>query len=373
MKLFEGKSKTERNKIIAAIVLGVMCLVVFYLAFGRNMFSGSSTTTVTVKNSPTPKSQTTANQDPDKFKLPSKEEQFNIDGSTPISYNQNSFYAPDPGRNIFAFYEPPLPCKENCPTPIPPPIVTPKPIVTPTPDIQIAFLNPASVYAGSKGFRLEIAGDHFTPDTRIYFSQQELPSTFISAQKMTADIPGVLITGDGQRQIIAQTPDGKLYSNQVMLDVQAAPKPVFQYIGMIARKRNNNDTAYFQEPGKQEPTSARLNDVVGGRFRLLSISVQEPILEDTTLGFRYKLALFTPPPGTATSSPGYQTGRPQGFPGSDSYVPAYTPPTPAAGTNSKIPGIPDGIPRYVPPQSNSNRLPSNTKKILDDDEDDTDN
>ena len=169
MKLFEGKSKTERNKIVAAIVLGVMCLVVFYLAFGRNMFSGSSTTTVTVKTSPTPKSQTTASQDPDKFKLPSKEEQFNIDGSTPISYNQNSFYAPDPGRNIFAFYEPPLPCKENCPTPIPPPIVTPKPIVTPTPDIQIAFLNPASVYAGSKGFRLEIAGDHFTPDTRIYF------------------------------------------------------------------------------------------------------------------------------------------------------------------------------------------------------------
>jgi hypothetical protein len=119
---------------------------------------------------------------------------------------------------------------------------------------------------------MEIAGDKFTPDTKIYMDQQELPSTFISETRMTADVPNVLIRNDGQRRIMAQTADGTKYSNQITFDIQPAPKPQFTYIGMIARKRSNNDTAYFQEPGKQMPTSARLNDVVGGRFRLVSIS-----------------------------------------------------------------------------------------------------
>lgn len=348
------------------MVLGGMCLLVFYFAFGRNLF-GSSTTTVTVKQaSPTSQSSTSTKAEPDKFELPSRKEQDFVDSSTLIAYNQDSFYAPDPGRNIFAFYEPPVPTPYS-PTPFvapPTPPITP----TPTPPMQIAFINPQSIYAGSKGFRLEIAGDHFTPDTRIYFSQQEMPTNFVTPQRMTADIPGVLITGDGQRQVIAQTPDGKLYSNQIMLDVQAPPKPQSQYIGMIARKRSNNDTAYFLETGKQIPTAARLNDVVEGRFRLLSISAQETILEDVNLGFRYKLPLFTPPPGTVTSP---APGR-GGFPGSESYIP-YNPSVPPSNTNTRIPGIPDNIPRYVPPVSNSNRQPVNNKKDVDDDDDDTDN
>ena len=59
-----------------------------------------------------------------------------------------------------------------------------------------------------------------------------------------------------------------MYSNQVMLRVQAPPKPTLQYIGMIGRKRYNNDTAYFIEQGNATPIGRRLNDVVAGRFRL---------------------------------------------------------------------------------------------------------
>ncbi|MEO7674638.1 MAG: IPT/TIG domain-containing protein [Pyrinomonadaceae bacterium] len=368
MKLFEGKSKNERNKIIAAMVLGFMCLVVFYFAFLRGMFAGS-TTTITVKPSPTPKPATTQNIKPGDFKLPSEQDQRFGYETTEIRYVPGNFYAPDPGRNIFAFYEPPAPCRENCPTPTPrPPAPVPPATPAPTPPIQIAFLNPQSVYAGSKGFRLEIAGDNFTPETRIYFSQQELPTTFVSAQRITADLPGVLITSDGQRQVLAQTIDGKLYSNPVMLDVQPAPRPQVKYIGMIARKRSNNDTAYFSVAGKELPIGARLNDIVEGRFRLLSISHQETILEDTTLGFRHKLPLTTPPP-VPVGAPG--TGVPAGFPTRESYVP-FTQPGTLPSTNSRIPGIPDNIPRYIPPGSNTNARPSNTKQNSDDD-DDTDN
>jgi len=370
MKLFEGKSTTERNKIIAAIVLGVLCLFVFYFAFGRSLFSSSATVSVKVSPTPKPTTTTSSKADPDKFRLPSEDEQNLIETSTPISYNQASFYAPDPGRNIFAFYEPPAPTPYS-PTPIPiTPIPTPPiPPPTPEPKMLIAFVTPQSVYAGSKGFRLEINGDRFIPDARIYFSQNEVPTTFISGQKLVADIPESFIAGEGPQQIIVQTPDGKIYSNQVMLEIQAAPKPQFQYIGMIARKRSNNDTAYFLETGKPTPMSARLNDIVTGRFRLVSISAAETILEDVNLGFRYKLPLFQPPPGTAVSSPPPVRG---GFQSGDNYIP-FNPTIQNGNMNTqRIPGIPDNIPRYVPP-TNKARQPSDKKDVDEDDDDDGDN
>ncbi len=368
MKFFEGKTKSERNKTIAAIVLGAACLIVLFFAFGRGMFGGK-TTTVAVKPSPTPKKPNNAN--PGDLEMPSVEQQMLDMTTQPVIYNRASFFAPDPGRNIFAFYEPPKPTPW-VPTPFPVRVETPPP-PQPTPEIIIAAVNPQSVYAGSDGFRMDIAGDRFTPDTKIYFEQQELPASFISEQRMTADIPGVLLRGDGRRLIMAQTADGTRRSNQINLEIQPPPKPTFQYIGMIARKRSNNDTAYFKEPGKELPTSARLNDIVGGRFRLVSISEEKTILQDINLDFN-RVTLQIQPAPTTSSQPG--GGGPGGFPGRvgfpggrESYTPMNpNPGIPATGTNSRIPGIPDNVPRYVPPASNSNRPPSNAKQDVDDDD-----
>jgi hypothetical protein len=371
MKLFEGKTKSERNKMIAAIILGAACLIVLFFAFGRNMFSSGPTTAKSTKPSPTPAKGSTSRTSGDRPQMPAVEDQMREWMSLPVVYNPNQFGAPDAGRNIFAFYEPPLPTPWQ-PTPEPPrPTPTPMP-PPPPPPIEVRQLTPGSVYAGSNGFRLELNGDRFTPDTKIYFEQQELPSTFVSEQKMTADIPSVLIRGEGRKQILAQTADGTKISNPIALDVQAPPKPQFQYIGMIARKRSNNDTAYFKEAGKDLPTSARLNDVVGARFRVLSISADEVVLEDTSLGFKHKLPLFNPP-ATATTGPA-QPGQPgRGGPQQrDSFMPS--PGQPIQVPNQRIPGIPDNIPRYIPPGSNMNtnpapRQPANTKQEVDDDGD----
>lgn len=371
MKLFEGKTKSERNKTIAAIVLGGAALIVLFFAFGRGMFSGGKTT-VSAKPSPTPKRSTSSDPKSGKPEMPPIDDQMLTMQTQPIVYNRASFYAPDPGRNIFAFYEPPPPCRD-CPTPSPKYIPPPPPTPAPTPPIQIAVVNPQSTYAGSSGFRLEIAGDRFTPDTKIYFEQQELPATFVNETRMVADIPSSLISSEGQRTIIAQTTDGTKQSNPVIFDIQPPPKPTFQYIGMIARKRSNNDTAYFKEQGKDLPTGARLNDVVGGRFRVISISADEVVLEDIQLSFsRPRLKLFTPPPGSVPTQPGFPPGRPErgGFPGREVYTPVNPTIPPPAATNSRIPGIPDGVPRYIPPAANSNRMPANTKQQdLDDDDD----
>src|SRR5690606_4601543 len=149
------------------------------------------------------------------------------------------------------------------------------------------------------------------------------------------------------------------YSLSTFLSVQPPPKPQFQYIGMIARRHGNNDTAYLQEPGKQLPTGYRLNDVVAGRFRLVDISAERVVMEDVNLGFRHPVNITRPTPGSAPAGiPGIQNRPPAGFPGF---------PTNPRNPTRGIPGIPGNIPAYTPPNRNTN-----TRPVDDDDEDDED-
>lgn len=393
MKLFEGISPAEKNKRIALIVLGAMVL----LAIGYNVMTlyPSRKTNVTVTTaSPTPIASPRNNSDV--AALPSNEELNFLYTTTPISYSPGTFYAPDAGRNIFAFYEPPLP------TPyVAPPIVikeeTPYPLPTPapTPPILVGFVTPQSVYAGSKSFRMEVNGDKFTPDSIILFNGNPIPTTFVSPQQLVAEIPSNFVAGAGAISIMVRTPDGKLFSNQVMLNVQVPPTPQFQYIGMIGRKRANNDTAYFQEQGKTPPpppVSARLNDIVNGRFRLVSISVNETVFEDVNLGFRHKLALYRPAPGQNAYSD--NPNNPNNIINKNRYnqfnqalenPPVYIPPQEIPGIPGniqpqeipripripdniqpqQIPGIPSNIPRYNPQQP-----PQTPNRNNDDDDDD---
>lgn len=367
MKLFEGKTPQERKKMIAAAALGLACLVVFYFAFGRHLFRSGTTTAASAKPTPTPRGADLPK--PGDLKMPSATDQQFNDTTVPISYRPGGFIAPAPGRNIFAFYEPPPPCPECVPPPTPKPTPTPTP--PPPPDMDIAFLQPQNVYEGSQGFRLEIQGDKFDASSRVFFNLREVPTAFVNGQRLTADIPAAFLGKDGSLPVVVQSADGKLHSNQMMFTVQAKPKPEFQYVGMLSRKRSNNDTAYFLEKDKQIPISARLNDVVLGRFRVMSISADETLLEDVNLGFKHRLELYRPPPGTAVST-GTTPGRP-GFPTRENYVP-YNQPNYGGqqgnpNINGTIPGIPNNVPRTRLP--NANRPPVN-RPNRDDDEDDDD-
>lgn len=339
---------------IAAGVLGLVALVALYLAFGRSFFGGSSTT-VTVKTSPTPRtSSPAATTAPDRVLPTASELQFQYE-TTPVDYRPGYASAPDPGRNIFAFYEPPPPCRgADCPTPTPkptPPPPTPSPI--PTPPILLRAAIPQNVYAGSAAFRLQVDGEFFTPDSKIYFNQAAMPTTFLNSQRLSTDIPANMIAQEGQRSIEVRTPDGRLYSNGAALMVNPPPKPNVQYIGMIGRKRYNNDTAYFiGGSSATTPYGARLNDIVSGQFRLIDISANEVVFEDINLGFKHRVPMTKAATGM-TGSPGTPGFNPGAFP------------------SGSIPGIPDGIQRFVPPPA-ANRPPNRPpeKKEDVDDKDD---
>ena len=278
----------------------------------------------------------------------------------PVAYTPGTFGAPPPGRNIFAFYEPPRPCPECPPDPTP----TPKPYIpTPTPPLpfELQAINPQSVYMGSKAFRIEVAGDRFTPDAKIIFNNAELPTAFGGPQRLTASVPAELIAHQGSPSVTVRTPDGKGYSLSTTFLVQAPPKPQFKYVGMIARRLGNNDTAYFEEQGRQTRTGYRLNDVVSGRFRLVNISADRVVLEDVNLGFRHPVELFRPPPGTATTTGPGRTNLPPGM---------MPPGFPQRNSPQAMPGIPDNIPRYVPPRRNNTNSNSNRPDPDDDDDDD---
>ncbi|MEZ5428828.1 MAG: hypothetical protein R2747_21465 [Pyrinomonadaceae bacterium] len=360
MKFFEGKSPKEKNQIIILMVVGTLAV----LAVGYNLsglFWGKSKGSSSAKKSPTPTATVrTASQNPN---MPTQTEMDFQYGTTKVIYVPNSFNAPGPGRNIFAFYEPPKPTPYSpTPTPTPKPPTPPPP--TPTPDYLLAYAAPGSVYAGSAGFTLELNGDRFTPEVGILFNGNQLPTTYIGPQRLRAEIPANAIAFAGTRNISVFSADGR-YSNMITINVQEPPKPQVEYIGMIARKRYNNDTAYFTERGKDEPIGARLNDIVGGRFRLKSISAQEVVFEDVNLGFVHKLKLKRPEPGQASSFP----GNPRG--GGGNYTP-YTPPVSTEVPSGNIPGIPANIPRYRG-TPRATPKPDNDKDDDDGDDDDGDN
>ncbi|KXJ98383.1 MAG: cell surface receptor IPT/TIG domain-containing protein [Acidobacteria bacterium OLB17] len=359
----------ERKKLIAAIVLGALAIVALFYAFGRGIFASSPKPAASTQATPTPKPSPAA---PGAFSLPTADEQAFNDTTTPVVMPAN-IPAPDPGRNIFAFYEPPKPTPYS-PTPFVAP--TPKPPTpTPTPAYELVGINPPTVYAGTNGIRLEVTGDRFEPTSHIYFNQTEFPTQFVSPQKLVANIPANLLTTEGSRQIIVQSPDGKKYSTQFMLTVQAPPKPAYTYLGMIGRKRFNNDTGYFMDTGRSDgkPFGLRINDVAGGRFRLIKLTPGEAMFEDTSLGFKHRI-----PIAQAADVPGgnqsFPIGQPRrgGYPQINQGYPNYTQQQPVQQQIDPA-NCPPGIPcNNLRPQRTPVNPPQNGDKGSKEDVDDND-
>lgn len=276
---------------IAAIALGVLALLsLSYLFFGGSSSSPKKTvqnSNAVANTSPTSLTASSSSTSTRPANIPSVKDLQNdpLQFLRPIVYSPTTPpQVPASMRNIFAFYIAPLPTPKPTPIPTPPPT----PVPTPTPPLLVASVSPSNVYARQDDFTLEVNGDKFTPQTHIVLGGSELPTRFINAQQLSATVPAVMITNEGQRPVIARTPDGQLYSNTATLSVSPAPLPNYSFVGILGKKRFN-DTAVLRDKASKDLLNVQRGDVVGGRFRVTSISEREVALIDNTLHIKHAL------------------------------------------------------------------------------------
>ncbi|HYO92050.1 MAG TPA: IPT/TIG domain-containing protein [Pyrinomonadaceae bacterium] len=290
----EENQKSEVKKMIAAVALGLVALITLWYAF----FSSPS--------KPTTAAQTNA-ANANRATLAPRSVAGDGTGPTirPASLREETPLTPMPiplgdapppavpeaSRNIFAYYVPPPPAPKPSPQ-------APTPTPEQPPPLTVSSVSPTNVYARTGEFKLDIMGDKFTPQARIYIDGRELETRYLGPQQLSATVPAAAIAYEGARQITVRTPDGSLYSNTVAISVAAPPAPNYIYVGLVGG-RQYNDTAILKDKSSKSLVNVQRGDTVAGRFRVTSISQREVVLVDSSLRIKHALPLTTenPTPG----------------------------------------------------------------------------
>jgi hypothetical protein len=282
MQVSSIKSPGERNKLILAGGLGIVAILFLwwtFFGFGSSpakvapRAAGQPPTAITRSTSPKPGPQTVVDF-----------EKINPEDLRVIPSNFNPISAPEAGRNIFVYYEPPPPVQK--------PSIIPTPTPTPVPPVLLASLSPANVYAKTGDFTLELSGDKFTSQMRVVIGNSELPTRYLNAQQLSANVPAALIASAGDLTVMVRSTDGKLYSNSLSISVTAPPTPNYSYIGIIGT-RKYIDTAILLDKSSKETLNVQRGDLLGGRFRVTSISDKELVVVDNTLKVKHTLSMTT--------------------------------------------------------------------------------
>ena len=281
MAVVEGTNQSERNKKIAAVVLGSIAVIALAYMF---LGSGSSGT----------KRPTNSNTKPSASATPSSRLNVPSPGDIPddnallqpIFLPDGPPTVPEAGRNIFAFYvPPPKPTPDPNATPVEP---TPEP--APQPNLILAGISPVNVYAHTGDFTLDVTGDKFTPETHIFIGGAQLETRFVSPQQLSTKVPAQLISFEGGREVQVRSADGQLFSNTATINVMPAPVPNYTFIGVSIKPRGN-DVAIVKDKNGRDLLNVQRGDILGGRFRITGISVKELTLTDTSLNIKHKLPL----------------------------------------------------------------------------------
>lgn len=277
MQKLDIRNPSEQKKLIWAVVLGVVAIVFLWWTF-FGFGGGSNPTSKKVMPISHP-----VNKGQPQTVLQVKGDLLNQ--LRPVVNPQTiALSVPEAKRNIFAYYEPPPPAAALS--------VTPTPTPTPTPPVLLAAVSPSNVYARTSDFSLEVTGDKFTPEMRVMMDGRELSTRYAGPQQLSASVPAAMIVNPGGRQVILKSPDGKLYSNPAVLNVTPPPTPNYTYVGIIGTPRHL-DTAILQDKGSKEIVNVQRGDVLGGRFRVTSISDKELVLVDTNLKIKHTLPFST--------------------------------------------------------------------------------
>ena len=278
MQLTDIKNPDERKKLLWAIVLGLVAIVFLWWAlfgFGRS----SQPVRRTANNIPGPGSRPVG-QNPSAPQTVDQIKKDPLEQMRPIVFPDYTPGASEAKRNIFAYYEKPTPA------PSVEAVATATP--TPVPPLLLAGLQPSNVFARTDDFTMDVSGDKFTPDARIFVDGRELNTHYASPQQLSATVPASMIANPGARSVIVKSANGVLYSNALALNISAPPTPNYTYIGIIGTRRFI-DTAILQDKNSKDVLNVQRGDVLGGRFRLTSISEKEVVLVDINLKIKHPL------------------------------------------------------------------------------------
>ena len=281
MQIANLNNPGERKKLIWAALLGLVAVLVLWWTFIGFGSSGKSVTQRTAVPPTTPGARPTARNAT--AQTPSDLNDL-AESLRPVSLPQPNPGVPEAKRNIFAYYEAP-------PASVQAQKATPTPTPTPTPPVLLAAISPSNVYARMAEFTLEVSGDKFSPELRIYVDGRDLGTKYRSPQQLSSTVPAAMIATPGARQIVVRSADGRLYSNSLSLSVAPPPVPNYSYVGIIGFP-SHVDTAILQDKSNKEVLNVQRGDVLGGRFRVTSISDRELVLVDTNLKIRHNLTMM---------------------------------------------------------------------------------
>ena len=305
MGLFEGKTPAERNKTIAALLLPLVALVLLL----RMFFGGDSRPARPATNTNTSRggvskvvTNDTGQVEPADGADPSLAIPDKLPAVITAAYN-----GPDATRNIFAF--PPVPVKTVT---VPAATEVPTPTPTPPPPLTVNAVAPANVFARTGDFTLEVSGDKFTPESRLFLDGQEVQTAFKGAQQLSAQVPAALITAPGTRTVLVRTPDGALYSNTATLNVMAPPAPQFTFIGLFGDKRYARDRAVLKGNGANDLITVQRGEMLPDkRFKVVNISERAVDLEDTQLKIKHTIPFSEARGANAPAGPGARIPPPR--------------------------------------------------------------
>ncbi len=277
-----SQNAADQKKLILLGVLGLVAVVLLWWTFiGFGSSSKPPAARATAQPTP-PTAVSRANPNP---ATPRSVEEFkgtDLAQLVPVHIGFSAVLAPPAKRNIFVYYEPPV-------KPVVVPSV-PTPTPTPTPPVLLANISPANVFARTADFTLELSGDKFTSQLRVVIDNTELPARYISPQQLSTTVPAAVIANPGSRQVMLRSVDGKLYSNSTTISIAAPPTPNYSYIGILGGPRFI-DIAIVQDKANKETLSVQRGDLLGGRFRVTSISEKELVVVDNNLNVKHKLAI----------------------------------------------------------------------------------
>jgi TIG domain-containing protein len=278
MELADLSRPGEKKKLIWAGILGLAAIILLWWTFfGFGSSSAPSRPTAQVQQQQ-PGFRAQAGKQPEG---PTPELSALVGTLHEVIMPGDAAAVPEARRNIFAFYEPPTSGKEA---------TTPTPTPTPTPPVLLASLSPGNVYARTADFNLDISGDKFTSDLKIFIDGQELPTRYRSAQQLSATVPATAIANPGARQVSVRSADGRFYSNSVALNVSPPPTPNYNYVGLFGTQ-HYVDTALLQDLQTKAILNVQRGDVLSGRFRVTSIADKELVLVDTNLKIKHTLKM----------------------------------------------------------------------------------